>query len=377
MATYVYNLANACSRLGHRVWVAQKTGVTADPLERDVSLAALSPGSLSRVQRWMRRFEPPEILHQRKWSIAALRHFEDIQRSGGLDVVQVPDYNGESVAFQDLPFKLVVRLHTPSFLVDRLNGIEPDKRRRAWYALEGEAIMRADGITASSVALKKEVCAYYRIPEHKVTVIRNPVDTLAFRPPERRRDGEEVVMLYVGRLERRKGMDLLLPAAGEVLARHRNARFVFAGGSLSGYPCSYTDVLQSEAAKYPGRVTLLGALERERLPEVYRDADIFIIPSVFDNSPNSLFEAMASGLACVGGDVGGVNEIIRDGETGLLFDPGRPGSLTERIASLIRDPQKRLTLGKAAREAMIREHDPLAIAGETVDYYRGLTGKTP
>ena len=380
MATYVYNMANAISRLGHRVHVAQKSGVAADPLEKGVSLAALSPGPLGRLQRWRRRFEYPEILHQRKWSMAARRYFEGVHRAEGLEVVQVPDYNGEAVAFQGLPFKLVVRLHTPSFLVDRLNGVEPDKRRRAWYALEEKAIQRADGITASSVSLKKEVCAYYGIREEKVTVIRNPVDTLAFSPSDKKqeeREGDEVVLLFVGRLERRKGVDLLLPAVRDVLARHPNARFVFAGGSPQGYSCSYTDVLESEAAKYPGRVTLLGALERERLPDVYRGADIFIIPSLFDNSPNALFEAMASGLPCVGSDTGGINEIIRHGETGLLFDPLRPGALSEGLSAIIREPLKRRALAKAAREAVVREYDPLKIAAETVDYYRNLLDKAP
>ena len=377
MATYVYNMANALSRLGHRVHVAQKAGVAAVPLEKSVSLAALSPGTLGRLQRWMRRFEYPEILYQRKWSMAARRFFEGVHRAEGLEVVQVPDYNGEAVAFQRLPFKLVVRLHTPSFLVDRLNGVDPDKRRRAWYALEEKAILRADGITASSTALKKEVCAYYGIPGERVTIIRNPVDTLAFSPSEKMEEREEVVLLFVGRLEKRKGVDLLLPAVREVLARHQNARFVFAGASLPGYSSSYTDVLESEAAKYPGRVTLLGALERERLPDVYRGADIFIIPSLFDNSPNALFEAMASGLPCVGSDTGGINEIIRHGETGLLFDPLHPGALSEGLTTLIREPLKRRALAKAAREAVVREYDPLKIAGETVDYYRRLSERAP
>jgi glycosyltransferase involved in cell wall biosynthesis len=86
---------------------------------------------------------------------------------------------------------------------------------------------------------------------------------------------------------------------------------------------------------------------------------------------------MASGLPCVGSDTGGINEIIRHGETGLLFNPLRPGALSEGLTVLIREPLKRRALARAAREAVVREYDPAKIAGETVDYYRNLLEKAP
>lgn len=370
IATYVYNMANAFAGLGHGVHVLQKDGVAADPLEKSVLLKTFPSPAPGRLERLLfSRFVHPEILHQRRVSRCYRDYFDS---EGGFDAVEIPEYNGEAVAFGRARYKVVVRLHTPAFVVDRLNNVSPDRRRRAWYRLEGAALWKADGVLSSSLALKREVCSFYGFPEGRVAVIRYPVDTKGFDPAGDRTPGSGPVVLWAGRLERRKGIETLIRALPGFLKRHGDVRFVLAGGADGSGGRDYGAEVRSAAESAGDRVLILGAVRREALKELYRTSDIFIIPSLFDNSPNSLFEAMASGLACLGSDCGGINEIIRPGGNGLLFRAGDPEAFSEALSTLVTDLPLREKLGAAARETMVKDHCPAAIAGQVLSYIRRL-----
>ncbi|MBD3391279.1 MAG: glycosyltransferase, partial [Chitinivibrionales bacterium] len=120
------------------------------------------------------------------------------------------------------------------------------------------------------------------------------------------------------------------------------------------------------------RVWFLGAVERLRLPALYGRSDIFLIPSLFDNAPNSLFEAMAAKLPVIASDVGGMNEIIRDGENGLLFPVDRHAGLIDSVRRMVEDPRAASRMAEQAYEEVTTLYNPKRIAEETLAFYRGL-----
>jgi glycosyltransferase involved in cell wall biosynthesis len=117
----------------------------------------------------------------------------------------------------------------------------------------------------------------------------------------------------------------------------------------------------------------VGALSDERLLSlVYSAADVFAVPSLEDNLPNTVLEAMACGTPVAGFDVGGIPDMVRPDETGLLAPVGDAGALGEAIGSLLADPARRERIGRACREAAVRKYSQSAGAQRYAELYESI-----
>jgi glycosyltransferase involved in cell wall biosynthesis len=182
-------------------------------------------------------------------------------------------------------------------------------------------------------------------PPHKIEVIRNgiSVDRFQQRPdPELRREltagSADVVLLTTARLDPQKGVDVLLRAVGSV----DGARFVIVGAGAE------RDRLERQAAALGihERVQFLG--HRADVPALLAASDAFVLPSLFEGTPLALLEAMAAGKPVVASAIPGVDEIVVDGETGLLVRAGDPAALAHALRRIVAEPELRALLGVAA-----------------------------
>jgi glycosyltransferase involved in cell wall biosynthesis len=155
--------------------------------------------------------------------------------------------------------------------------------------------------------------------------------------------GAEVHLLFLGRLIAYKG----LPQLVEALDRLRDLpgwRATLAGdGDVAGTGAALAEKGLS------ARVSLPGWVDTDTVAELVASADILVLPSLIENLPLSVIEGMAAGLAVVASRVGAVEDIVADGETGLLVDPGDADGLTAALARLLGDPGLRRRLGEAAQ----------------------------
>lgn len=159
----------------------------------------------------------------------------------------------------------------------------------------------------------------------------------------------------VGRLVPIKGHEWLLKAAPLVLAEFPHATFVFLGeGPLLGQ-------LQQVAAGLgiSGHVMFLGA--RQDVPECLAAFDLFAFPSLNEGMGRALIEAMAVGLPAVAARVGGIPDVVADGETGLLVPARDAAALADALLKLLRDPARRQAYGQAARRSMDERFDVKAM----------------
>lgn len=150
-------------------------------------------------------------------------------------------------------------------------------------------------------------------------------------------------LLFVGWLDREKGVAELLEACGELAASH-DFELVFVGeGNMS-------EAARRFAADrgLQDRIGFRGWLRGEALDREYADADIFVLPSWSEGLPNSMIEAMAAGMAVVVSAVGNVPSAIDDGVNGLMVAPGDVPGLRDALAALIADPQRCAQLGASA-----------------------------
>jgi len=156
---------------------------------------------------------------------------------------------------------------------------------------------------------------------------------------------DTTVVLHVGRLAREKGLDVLTEAWR--LARQRlaqRATFVIAGeGPLE----------QRLVTDLPF-VRQLGFLPRERLAALYASSDLCVLPSTTETCGLVAMEAMASGVAVIAADAGGLRENVTDGETGILVPPRDAAAFAEAIEALVADPRRRFAMSAAAREHAVQ-----------------------
>ncbi len=204
--------------------------------------------------------------------------------------------------------------------------------------LEKYVYQNATHINLTTSAMKEYVVQTYGIPEKRITVVPNYVDTTIFRPlPDVTKvDGQ---VCYVGRLYFRKNLNLLV----EALATIPQAHLVLVGQGEEQPP------LELLAAQHGVTLTLPGLMPNQQLPLLLNQSAIFVLPSKFEGHPKALIEAMACGTAVIGTDVEGINNVIQHGETGWLCPPTVEG-LRQAIIHLLANPAERDRLGRQARQ---------------------------
>ena len=219
------------------------------------------------------------------------------------------------------------------------------------------ALRRSRLLTGCSPELVDRVRAL-GFPEERSRVIPYGVDVNAFSPnPPRGRIWREKLgipetaplVLSVGRMATKKGFHILKQALPELLASNPQAHVFLAGGG---------DLLprfQEEALRFPGRLHLPGPVLRDTLPDLYRAADVFVLPAVHDSRgnvdglPNVILEAMASGLPVVASGISGIPLAVADGETGLLVPEKDPQALSAALQRLLSAPDLAREMGERGR----------------------------
>ncbi|MFH1518138.1 MAG: glycosyltransferase family 4 protein [Pseudomonadota bacterium] len=196
------------------------------------------------------------------------------------------------------------------------------------------------------------------VPAGKIEVLRNPTEQSADWTD--RGGGDEI--LYAGRVSREKGPDLML----DIARAFSDVRVCVAGdGPMLPW------MRQEAARRKLGNVRFAGHLDREALEDCYRRAAVVVVPSrCFENSPNTMLEAMLRGLVVVGPNHGPFGEWLHDGSTGRLFVPADGGDLVRVVREVLADPGARARMGQAARRLVRRRHDPDTIVVRLITVYQ-------
>ncbi len=209
----------------------------------------------------------------------------------------------------------------------------------------------------------EELTRYSLLGRKKMHLVYNGVDLERFQPASEDSGGDRAVtLLFVsGPNDPTKGLAELLQAFRALRVTHPQVRLRLVGTLPSG-------------ASAEG-IEATGSVERERMPEEYRRADLFVLPTLADNTPVTLMEAMASGLPAVATTVGGIPELVRRDVTGRLVAPGDVAGLTSALDHLVRDGAQRRAMGRAARREAEARFSRRRMAGQLEGIYRGMLGR--
>ncbi len=237
--------------------------------------------------------------------------------------------------------------------------------------IERTTLRRADAV----VVLTERTAAALRadgVPAERIAVVPSGFEPALFAAPDERgaADRTRLRIGYVGRLAAQKRVDLLVTAFGRMT---RPAELVLVGDGPERARV-HRLVRQSPAAD---RIRATGFVEHSAVPGVLASLDVLVLPSAYEEMGSVLTEAMAAGLPVVASDVGGIPEVVRHGETGLLVPPGDVAALAAALDRLAAEPGLRDRLAAGARHRAADYSWPF-LAGRVADLYRRVrTGDVP
>lgn len=230
-----------------------------------------------------------------------------------------------------------------------------DHRTKLQDVVDGFTNWMADLYISNSKAAEEMLINKKKIDRSKVITIHNGIDIERYQTSEGAGKSEfeiEQGILVVGvvaNLIPYKGYDYFLRAFQEVCSQVQNVSAVLVGEGEARE--SLEDMAESLGIK--DRVSFLGL--RKDVPSILKTFDIFVLPSLFEGLPNSIMEAMASRLPVIATDVGGIPELVINGETGFLVPAKQPPAMAEKILELVGDKEKRRIMGEKGFDRLTKE----------------------
>ena len=239
----------------------------------------------------------------------------------------------------------------------RLSEREPEPR----IAGERAIAQQAERIVVASRDEQQLLVRFYGAEAGRIAVVPCGVNLDLFKPiakDEARQQlglrDDDRILLFVGRIEPLKGVDILLGAAAQ-LETESDCFVLVVGGDSSARAGEVAHLRDLASELGIGeRVSFLGAVDHERLPLFYSAADVCVVPSFYESFGLVALEAMACGTPVVASRVGGLAGTVRDGETGFLIPWRCPEPFAERLELLLGNEELRHAFGQSAREAVER-----------------------
>ena len=360
IARNMAELAGAWARLGHYVHV--------------FTLARGSPSLDFEDGVWVHRLAlspsgappdlvPPHQIPQNLWdhSQSMFEAVTKLDATRRVDLVYAPLWDCEPMAFLREPrFPLVCALQTTmDFWLDSQPARRADAdwmraRGAPLLALERWVLERAALLHANSRAIVEDIARRYVLAFATDRIVFAPHGVSDWAQGARARPEDGLVkFLFVGRLESRKGIDVLLAAAPEVLRRFPGARLDIVGDDrierAEGGTYRAAFLARDDVADVCDRIVFHGLVEEAALRAHYRDCDVLVAPSRYESFGLIYVEGMIFAKPVIAGRAGGGAEVIEDGVAGLLVPPGDAAALAAAMVKLAGDPAIRDAMGQAGR----------------------------
>jgi glycogen(starch) synthase len=334
---------------------------------------------------------PPHIWRH---SARMLRELRRLDAMHPIDIVEAPVWDVEGLAaILSQEFCVVTSLHTPLKKVVETN---PDWRANMTVSkqlaydqiahVERFVATHADGVRANSLSVIDTMARLYdlQLEDGRISVLPHGMEDRTKLIPINEgstlsADENDVTVLYAGRFEGRKGTDILLAAIPELCEKYRFARFVLVGEdrtSPDGSTLGGDFRARHAGSKFLDRVVFAGEVSDAQLESHLQACDIFVAPSRYESFGLVFLEAMMFGKPVVGCRAGGMNEVIEEGVTGLLAEPGDVASLVAAVGVLFGDASKRREFGRAGRERYLRLYTRESLIERTLKFYRETLSRT-
>ena len=229
-----------------------------------------------------------------------------------------------------------------------------------------------NGIVVNCQFVQQHLVGDYHVPERKIHVCYNALDTAVFHPVPRERPPElasaRLVIGVICVLRAIKNVSTLIQAFATLHRHFSDLKLLIVGSGPE------REALEREAS---GLGVTAGCLFQESTKDVaswLRAIDVFVLPSLSEAFSNSLMEAMATGCCAIASRVGGNPELVRHGDTGLLFEAGNPESLAEQLRTVVASDELRSRLAEAGSQFVTGNFSSARSVGRMQDIYSNFLG---
>ncbi len=355
MNVYVLELSRELARLGYGVDIfTRRDGALprVEELERNLRLVRIDAGPAEPIEKEAIVGCLPEFVRGMEAFAAAQpvpygvvhSHYWQSGWAGGLLARKL-----------NLPH--AVMFHTLGEVKNRARISEAETTLRIHH--ERNVVRRATAIVTASDHERLLLERYYAADDARMHTIPCGVDLELFRPLDQESarlqlglDPVRPVILWVGRLEKLKGVDILVGALGQV--ERRDFTLLVVGGDDRAHDLRRELQAQAEALGIAANVRFEGAIAHDRLPLYYSAADVCVVPSYYESFGLVAVEAMACGTPVVASRVGGLVSTVQDGVSGYLIPWRCPEPFAEKLEVLLNNPELRDNFGRAARKSVER-----------------------
>jgi len=372
---YVYYLSNELMKNGYKIYVVTGSDQTLDvkvneqlkvfflkipktPVIKSFMLAAASYRKLNSIREKVN----VDITHA---NLPLTPNFAVPPNSGKTLVCTVHStWKGEAQAIRSEPY-------------GRLNANEKFMVSFNWFLriFEEKMLEQANKIIAVSQFTKRELLEYYKVPEEKIRVIHNGVDTNKFEPAKDKRKIKEelgfkpndLAIVSVGRLYARKGLFTLIESMPAVIKRFKNAKFIISGKGQSDEMRKL--ITHAEKIGVKDNIIFTGYYPDKKLPKLYQAADVFAFSTFYEHHPFAILEALSTGLPVVTTSVGGIPETIESEKNGFLVEPFNPKRFADRILYLLEHPAEASEMGSLARKTIMERFDWRIVVKDVLKVY--------
>ena len=287
--------------------------------------------------------------------------FNTFLEKNKVDVIESPEVGACALLIKEnnphIP--LVVKMHTPGVLITKVNNtyvpLKTKLRFVAGALLRGridrgywskqdknrnndeEYIIckKADFLISPSRALKDWASSYWGFDSTKIGVVKNPFYVLPTVIPIIERESKTIC--FVGKLTILKGIIVLAATIKKILNQYPDYRFILVGRDepLSSQQYSAKAWIEQSLGVYAKNVQFLGVLNADEVRHIFETSDICVVPSLWENYPNVILEAMSAGCPVIAANRGGISEIIKHKKTGLLFNATSSNDFYKKIKSIL------------------------------------------
>lgn len=360
IGTYVGNISRNLANSGHEVHV-----ITFNPgglkevetIDRVIIHRISMDGPQMEIINNASSPNLSTLLYWSLYSEKVFRKLQDLTKIHSFAAIEFCDYRGEGYftllakklrgEFADIP--LVVRLHTPLFVLNKYNNAENEPGMQQLVNYENLTMLLADHIVSPTQILADITQDELKVDA--IDVLPHPID-IELMPNGSYKESEK--FLYVGRLEHRKGVVDLINAMVNFMPRYPNATMKLIGGDTRTGPngSSMKQYLQSLIPdQLSTRFEFVDRLPREEVLKEYLTVRGCIFPSLFENFPNVCLEAMSLGSPVIVSHYSGMAEMIENHVSGIIFESGNISDLEKKVEQLYNTSfDDRKAMGESAKK---------------------------
>jgi len=355
ISTYTHILADGLVKLNHKVEIITRVNKN-KPEPSKIKIHALK--SYFPNNKFF------NALNDFLFSIQVFLKFRKINRL--IDVVESPEVGAEGFWISIFsPKKLITKLHTPSYLIQSLNGLKINWRRRFLYGMEKYQIEHSALLSSPTRSLASVISRDLGIRK-KIYVIPNPYK---FREIQTNKKIKSDYILFFGRIEKRKGINIFFKAVEKVIRVFPNLKIFVLGDIDMTYNRRDLEKIPPNVKK---NLILLGGKKHHQTIPYLKFARLIILPSIWENFPYTLLESLSLGKVVVVSDCGGFKEIIKNGYNGFLVKPNSSDRLALKIIECLKLNDEKIREIAVNAKTTASKYSPEKIVPEMVNLYESL-----